>query len=1067
MPLAPVPSADARQTIKTAFESLGKTISPSDSRHFAHTTLQDVRTSAIQLEEKLAARKALRNMRRLDPLLKGLEHYSKVADILCNGTPFLAWIWAPISLILKIASDYVEAFEKIINAYSRIAESLQRFQFLNKAFASDNDFQQTLAAFYADILEFHQHAYQFVTRNGWKLLFLTSWGRFQRRFNGKLESMKRYERLIDKGANARNIAEAREMRQEIRQWHQENLDQIERQEKEETEKQYHSIASWLKVNDSEQHELYNALQSEGQSHPGTCTWALKNNHVQLFFQKKPITQALWLHGVAGSGKSVLSAALANFARAADWNIIRFFCSRSYRSNTYERILGSLFLQLLRHDSELIANIYRESVLGKPPPSAAALEKLFHRTLMSFSSSTRQDDYICVFIDGLNECDTETQMKVVHLGNLITSNVTRSSGTICKIFISSRASDIISRHLRRKEKLSLTDEKSHLSQAIKNYTTQRLQALHMKLEQLHLTGREIGDIEQSITKKSDGMFLYARLILDYLTHNIFIRGAHVIVAVNGLPEKLSDFYSQIVSQILVHLNPQSVEHVKTMFRWIAFARRPLTRVEFLSAMAFSEGDYTITNSAPRFILAACNPLIEERSDGTLSFIHTSVQEFLESPANSLKITERQAVEEQGTAIVTCLLSGLQALTKPDDDRSRNVQVAKGLHALHIYATEYWTEYLFRYMELLESDGLNSQLIDLANNLAQYLDSLNMHTLEEQAKTNTSSPDPRLELLKDYPAIQKHARISMSARSLKHLETRTNHQEEYPGVSPQELEDFKCHFRTSAYTCRFGSCPRATLGFELKELCLEHELAHLRRWACTVTGCQYPPFTSASSLQTHKKAHHDHDLAQRPIRRPGKLSDVNFNFSQTAQELPASVSYPSSQARSSVPNRSPSLRTAPQYFSPAAVPQMSLQHISVPQNTFSRPPDQYLVPDEESPAPDSFPNWFLSCLEKFQKTYTDDQFEAIWKYCPVNNITNQFVDARLVDQDCPPTVRKVLLPCFRCLDCDRKEYPPGDSSGSNFKVHLMSSTHRSNVASRIIGNNITARWSTGPPTLQRLI
>lgn len=312
--------------------------------------------------------------------------------------------------------------------------------------------------------------------------------------------MKRYERLIDKGANARNIAEAREMRQEIRQWHQENLDQIERQEKEETEKQYHSIAAWLKVNDSEQQELYNALHSEGQSYPGTCTWALKNNHVQLFLQKKPITQALWLHGVAGSGKSVLSAALANFAKAADWDIIKFFCSRSYRSNTYERILGSLFLQLLRKDSELIANVYRESVLGKPPPSGAALEKLFYKILMSFSSSIRKDDYICVFIDGLNECDVETQTKVVNLANLMTS---RSSGTISKIFISSRASEVISRHLRRKGKLSLTDEKFPLSQAIKIYTAQRLQALHVKLEQLHLTSGEIGDIEQSIIRKSDG------------------------------------------------------------------------------------------------------------------------------------------------------------------------------------------------------------------------------------------------------------------------------------------------------------------------------------------------------------------------------------------------------------------------------------------------------------------------------------------------------------------------------------------------------------------------------------
>ncbi|KAI1742969.1 hypothetical protein F4680DRAFT_388566 [Xylaria scruposa] len=900
MPLAPIPSAGAKQTIKVAFESLDKTILPSDSRSFAETTLQDVRTSALQLEEQLAARRALRNMRRLDPLFKGLQHYSKVVEILCNGTPYLAWIWAPITLILKIASDYVEAFEKIINAYSRIADSLKIFEFLNKAFASDNDFQQTLAVFYADILEFHQYAYKFITRNGWKLLFLTSWGRFQRRFNSKLEDMKRHERLIDKEANARNIAEAREMRQEIRQWRQENLEQIERLEREESEKQYHSIASWLKVDDSEQQEIYNALHSEGQNYLGTCDWALKNKHVRLFFKKKPVTQALWLHGVPGSGKSVLSAELVNFAEKAGWNVIRFFCSRSYRSNTYQQILGSLFLQLVRKDGELIANIYKESVLGKLPPSSATLEKLFRNILMSFPSSTSLDEYIYVFIDGLNECDIDTQMKMVNLANLMTSNIIKSRETTSKIFISSRASDIISQHLRRKERLSLTDEKVHLSEAIKNYAAQRLQALHVKLEQLHLTGKEIWDIEKSITRKSDGMFLYARLILDYLANNIFIRGSQVMSAVNSLPDKLSDFYSQILSQILAHLNTQSVEHVKTMFRWIAFARRPLTRVEFLSAMAFSEGNYNITNSAPRFILDACNPLVEERNDGTLSFIHTSVEEFLESPACSLGIDEEQAVEEQGIATVTCLLSGLRTFTKSYDDTLRNTQVVRGLHALHIYATEYWTEYLFRHLELLGSDPSTSQLINLTDSLSQWLDSLAIHTLEESAEAKPSIPSPRLELLKDYPAIQKQARIALSARSLKHLETRTNlssqkleaihvdkesteqglegillsyqktilfllDQEECPGVSTQELEEFKRHFKTSAYTCRFGSCPRATMGFGSKETWLEHERAHLRWWECTVTDCQYPPFPSLRALQTHKKSNHDNDRNTRPIRK----------------------------------------------------------------------------------------------------------------------------------------------------------------------------------------------------------
>jgi hypothetical protein len=70
-------------------------------------------------------------------------------------------------LILRnqISSDYVEAFEQIIKAYSRIGESLARFEVLQKSFHQNPAFQQTLAVFYADILEFHKEAYKSVRRS--------------------------------------------------------------------------------------------------------------------------------------------------------------------------------------------------------------------------------------------------------------------------------------------------------------------------------------------------------------------------------------------------------------------------------------------------------------------------------------------------------------------------------------------------------------------------------------------------------------------------------------------------------------------------------------------------------------------------------------------------------------------------------------------------------------------------------------------------------------------------------------------------------------------------------------
>jgi uncharacterized FlgJ-related protein len=86
----------ARRTFQESFDSFEKTVqrySRTDDREFRNTELRDVRDAAKQVERQLAARQCMRNMKRLEPFLNGLEAYSKVIEVLCNGTPFLSWIW--------------------------------------------------------------------------------------------------------------------------------------------------------------------------------------------------------------------------------------------------------------------------------------------------------------------------------------------------------------------------------------------------------------------------------------------------------------------------------------------------------------------------------------------------------------------------------------------------------------------------------------------------------------------------------------------------------------------------------------------------------------------------------------------------------------------------------------------------------------------------------------------------------------------------------------------------------------------------------------------------------------
>ena len=108
--------------MKIAFDDLEQTISPADAQEMRSvTTIEQVRQAALRTERILAARQSLRNMRRLMPLLNGMEHYARVVDILCNGTPFLPCIWAPITLILRVASEYIEAFERIMKGYTKVS----------------------------------------------------------------------------------------------------------------------------------------------------------------------------------------------------------------------------------------------------------------------------------------------------------------------------------------------------------------------------------------------------------------------------------------------------------------------------------------------------------------------------------------------------------------------------------------------------------------------------------------------------------------------------------------------------------------------------------------------------------------------------------------------------------------------------------------------------------------------------------------------------------------------------------------------------------------------------------
>lgn len=78
-------------------------------------------------------------------------------------------------------------------------------------------------------------------------------------------------------------------------------------------------------------------------------------------------------------------------------------------------------------------------------------------------------------------------------------------------------------------------------------------------------------------------------------------------------------------------------------------------------------------------------------------------FLQTPSSNVVIHEQEALQEHAVAIIACLLSGARVFNKAYPEQAKYQRVAKGLHGLHVYATEYWTECLLSHAA--SGDGLD--------------------------------------------------------------------------------------------------------------------------------------------------------------------------------------------------------------------------------------------------------------------------------------------------------------------------------------------------------------------------
>ncbi|KAL6878766.1 hypothetical protein J3F83DRAFT_711564 [Trichoderma novae-zelandiae] len=189
------------------------------------------------------------------------------------------------------------------------------------------------------------------------------------------------------------------------------------------------------------------------------------------------------------------------------------------------------------DPELIALSYDWLVLKKKPPNCAVIEQLLRLLVEALGTSPSQQRTLHIMFDGLDECDDSTVTSVVKTLDKLVATASSSGANILKVLLCTQMTPAVAKVVKRKRQISLSDEKVHLNRAIQDYTLQRINAIRPNLSQLRITEGDVAKLASQITEKADGMFLWAKLVMEFISKNFFYSREEILEAASQLPREL--------------------------------------------------------------------------------------------------------------------------------------------------------------------------------------------------------------------------------------------------------------------------------------------------------------------------------------------------------------------------------------------------------------------------------------------------------------------------------------------------------------------------------------------------
>ncbi|KAJ7885235.1 hypothetical protein B0H13DRAFT_905151 [Mycena leptocephala] len=374
-------------------------------------------------------------------------------------------------------------------------------------------------------------------------------------------------------------------------------------------------------------------------HPSTGVWLFERPELREWIYAP--SSFLWLHGISGCGKTVLSSTVIDdLRRRAELYVYFYFDTNNVTQQTLTQLLHSLAMQLSvrsHFPDKRLNDLWDSHTRGQELPSNSVL---IAEALIPLLTDCDQKP-IYILLDALDECSER-----IELLEFLTTMLDARLPNV-HILVTSRPEVQIGRAdlVARAVSVSL---RGCVDGDIELYLNEVLSK-----ERGWLYDKR-DEIKRGLLERGNGMFRLVYLQLKEL-RNCNGKRSEIKKALAKMPDSLHSIYHRILENIR---NAEMLSTIALAMHWLIFSRSPITPAQVIDALAFNfeieplrfDADERMDCEA---FLAACAGFVVLSEDTdirgcattTVKLAHASVKEYFLSPYAFAGLPANYEISEQ--------------------------------------------------------------------------------------------------------------------------------------------------------------------------------------------------------------------------------------------------------------------------------------------------------------------------------------------------------------------------------------------------------------------------------------